>query len=74
MIHEDTRRARFSSCVFVDHFHYRGQDNPQADMAGAHQVGMQTVWRKGYLAWPEQLSIRPHHTIDELSQILAITF
>jgi putative hydrolase of the HAD superfamily len=49
-------------------------DNPQADIAGAHSVGMTTVWRKGYIAWPEQLSIRPAHTIDELSQLLAIVF
>lgn len=58
-------RVTPGECVFVG-------DNPQADMAGAHQVGMQTVWRKGYLPWPEQLSIRLDHTIDELSQLLTI--
>ena len=54
-------------CIFVG-------DNPEVDIIGALQVGMQTVWRKGYLPWPDQLSIAPEHTIDELAQLLAISF
>lgn len=49
-------------------------DNPQADIGGAYQVGMKTVWRKGYLPWPEGLALTPDHTIDELSQLLTIVF
>ena len=56
-----------SECVFVG-------DNPQADIAGAHRAGMQTVWRKGHMAWPEQLPLVLGYTIDELSQLLAIMF
>ncbi|MEZ4736861.1 MAG: HAD family hydrolase [Caldilineaceae bacterium] len=54
-----------TECIFIG-------DNPQADIAGAHAVGMTTVWRRGYLPWPAQLSITADYTIDELSQVLAI--
>lgn len=56
-----------AECVFVG-------DNPQADIGGAQQVGMTTVWRRGYLAWPEQLPFTPDYSIDELSQLLTIAF
>jgi putative hydrolase of the HAD superfamily len=55
-----------AECLFVG-------DNPQTDIGGAQQVGIKTVWRKGHLPWPEQLPITPDYTIDELSQLLAIT-
>ncbi len=44
-------------------------DNPHADIWGAMQVGMRTVWRQGYLPWPEELLSRSHHTIVTINEL-----
>lgn len=56
-----------AECLFVG-------DNPQADIGGAYQVGMKTVWRQGDLAWPVGLALTPDYTIDALVQLLTIAF
>lgn len=45
-------------------------DNPQADIWGAMQVGMRTIWRQGYLLWPDELAIRSHHTVTTMAELV----
>ncbi len=46
-------------------------DNPQADIAGAAKVGMQTAWLRRGREWPTHLAaVAPHHTIDSLTELL----
>lgn len=59
--------VRTAMCVFVG-------DNPLVDIGGAYDAGMKTVWRKGYLSWPEGLAVVPDYTITALTELLAITF
>lgn len=47
-------------------------DNPQTDIVGAYEAGMQTVWLKRYLAWPEYLAVVPDYTVSALAELLAI--
>ncbi len=54
-----------AECVFVG-------DNPEADIFGAHQSGMKTIWFKGFLPWPECLAIVPDHTVNTLPELLSI--
>jgi putative hydrolase of the HAD superfamily len=63
-----TRLAvRPEECVFVG-------DNPQADIVGALSAGMQAVWRRNGAAWPSDLPVTAHYTIDQLEELLALTF
>ena len=47
-------------------------DNPETDIAGAHNAGMRTAWVKGVLPWPSNLFITPDHVLDSISDILSI--
>jgi putative hydrolase of the HAD superfamily len=58
---------RTQECVFVG-------DNPQADICGAHQVGMKTVWYAHGAFWPEDTGIRPEYTISQLTDLFSIPF
>jgi len=49
-------------------------DNPVADIAGAVAVGMKTVWRRGYLPWPADLAVQPHHTITAVTALLELNW
>lgn len=49
-------------CVFVG-------DNPKVDIYGAYLAGMQTIWFKGFLAWPDDLEIISGYTIEALKQL-----
>ena len=51
-----------AACVFVG-------DNPEADVFGAHQVGMKAIWRKGHLPWPSALPVQACHTIGGLDEL-----
>jgi putative hydrolase of the HAD superfamily len=59
--------VRTQECVFVG-------DNPQADICGAHQVGMKTVWCAHGESWPVDMDIRPGHTINQLTELLSVPF
>lgn len=50
-----------ADCLFVG-------DNPEADIAGALADGMQAVWRRGSLPWPEHLA-RPSLVIETLAEL-----
>ncbi|MBI5930021.1 MAG: HAD family hydrolase [Chloroflexi bacterium] len=52
-------------CIFVG-------DHPVRDVMGAHRVGMTAIWRVAHLAWPDDLAIKPHHTIHQLSDLLRL--
>ena len=54
-------------CVFVG-------DNPEIDIVGAHNAGMETVWFKSYLPWAGSLAIVPGHTVTTLAELLSIEF
>lgn len=53
------------NCIFVG-------DHPVRDVMGAAQAGMTAIWRVAHLAWPNELTIRPHHTIQRLSDLLTL--
>lgn len=52
-------------CLFVG-------DNPRADILGAADAGMQTVWFQAGLAWPDDLPPRQGHVIRSLPDVLPI--
>ena len=54
-------------CVFVG-------DNPETDIDGAYNAGMETVWFKSYLPWPGNLAVVPGHTVTALAELLSIEF
>ena len=56
-----------AECVFVG-------DNPETDIAGAHNAGMKTVWLQGFLPWPGDLSIVPGNTVTTLLELLYVEF
>ena len=56
-----------TECVFVG-------DNPETDIGGAFNAGMKTVWFKGFLPWPGNLSIDPGHTVTTLAELLSLEF
>jgi len=49
-------------------------DNPETDIGGADNAGMETVWFKGFLPWPANLSVVPSHTLTALTELLSIEF
>lgn len=53
------------NCIFVG-------DHPVRDVMGASQAGMMAIWRVAYLAWPNDLAIRPHYTIQHLRDLLTL--
>lgn len=59
--------ARPEECLFVG-------DNPEADIWGARQVGMKTVWRKGHIPWPDHLPRVADHTICEPGELFGVDF
>ncbi|MCL4507766.1 MAG: HAD-IIIA family hydrolase [Chloroflexi bacterium] len=63
----DRLGVKAEECVFVG-------DNPLADIEGACNAGMRTVWCKRSLQWPEGLATVPDYTITALAELLAITF
>lgn len=54
-----------AECVFVG-------DNPRHDIHGAQAVSMITVWLKGCLPWPADLSVSPDYTINGIAEMLPI--
>jgi putative hydrolase of the HAD superfamily len=52
-------------CMFVG-------DNPQADIYGAHQVGMKTVWYAHGFQWPADVDAWPDYVINDLVELLPI--
>jgi len=45
-------------------------DNPQADVWGALQVGMQAIWLQGYLPWPADLPAHSGRTVATIGALL----
>jgi len=45
-------------------------DNPHADVWGAMQVGMKTIWRQGHLPWPAELALRPQRTVESVGELI----
>jgi putative hydrolase of the HAD superfamily len=45
-------------------------DGPRLDVSGSTMVGMTSVWVRRYKPWLEGQTIRPRHTVDNLSEIL----
>ncbi len=45
-------------------------DNPQADVWGARQVGMQAVWCQGHLAWPAELPAYSGRKVAAVRELL----
>lgn len=43
-------------------------DNPDADIAGAHAVGMSTAWARRRRVWPDRLQ-PPDHEVDHVSEL-----
>lgn len=56
-----------TECVFVG-------DNPEADIGGACNAGMKTVWFRGYQLWSADLTIVPDYIISSLTELLNIEF
>ncbi|MEM7133836.1 MAG: HAD-IIIA family hydrolase [Chloroflexota bacterium] len=54
-----------TECIFIG-------DNPRADVTGAQQVGMKTIWFQGHLAWPEDLDNRPDQVVTEFEAMFSI--
>jgi putative hydrolase of the HAD superfamily len=54
-------------CVFVG-------DHPRLDVQGPQSVGMTTVWQRGCLPWPDDLTISPNYTIDRIAELLPIVY
>jgi putative hydrolase of the HAD superfamily len=52
-------------CMFVG-------DHPRNDIYGAGAVGMRTVWYPGDQTWPAHLAAVPDHTIQGLTELLAL--
>jgi putative hydrolase of the HAD superfamily len=46
-------------------------DNPEADIAGARNVGMHVIWKKARLPWPENLTA-PERSVEKLGEITAM--
>lgn len=67
IFHRACRRLQVEpgACIFVG-------DNPEADVFGAHRVGMRTVWRQGHLTWPAGLPSCADHTIVDLGELANI--
>lgn len=53
-----------NACLFIG-------DNPEADVQGAHGVGMHAVWLRRSIAWPPTLP-PVGKVIDELGQVLEL--
>lgn len=56
-----------AECVFVG-------DNPAADIGGARNVGMKTIWRRGHLPWPEDQPPSADRTITDLALLFELDF
>jgi putative hydrolase of the HAD superfamily len=61
----DRLGVQTKDCIFVG-------DSPEADMLGAHGVGMKTIWFSNGALWPSSFSWQPDATITSLSQANAI--
>ena len=48
-------------------------DNPEADILGAQAAGMQGVWVKRHLPWPDT-PVQSCHAIAELAELLTLSF
>jgi putative hydrolase of the HAD superfamily len=47
-------------------------DNPEADICGAHAVGMTTAWRSWGITWPATIPhIQPDYVIGSLGELLS---
>lgn len=55
-----------TACLFVG-------DNPSADILGAQSVGMQAVWVRRHLPWP-QTQAPCRYTINQLGELLSLRF
>ncbi|WP_282608419.1 HAD family hydrolase [Pelagibius sp. Alg239-R121] len=56
--------VRVEDCVFIG-------DSPTADIVGAKQVGMKTIWFPNGAVWPHDLSVRADSEIRSLSELSA---
>lgn len=52
-------------CIFVG-------DNPRADIAGASQVGMKTIWFPNGAIWPTDLCLKPDAVVQSLPEVTAV--
>lgn len=60
-------RVSVIECVFVG-------DNPEADIGGACNAGMKTVWLRGCQHWSAELTSTPDYIISTLPELLSIKF
>jgi putative hydrolase of the HAD superfamily len=58
-------KANADECVFIG-------DNPQADIMGAHNVGMQTVWVSENKSWPDDVKPVYDWKISHVTEILEL--
>jgi putative hydrolase of the HAD superfamily len=58
-------RVEPGRCLFVG-------DNPAADIVGAYESGMRTVWFRRGASWPDELVAMPDAAIDRLPQLLGL--
>lgn len=54
-----------NACLFVG-------DNPEADILGAHDAGLQTAWFANGRSWPDDLAAQPGQRIEQLADLLGI--
>jgi len=65
IIELDQDGYRPDECVYVG-------DHPRNDIEGAGKSGMRTVWIKVNQPWIPELTVRPHHKIERLPELLAL--
>lgn len=61
----ESLNANANECVFVG-------DNPHADIMGAHNVGMQTVWVSENKSWPDDVEPVYDWKISHVTEILEL--
>jgi putative hydrolase of the HAD superfamily len=45
-------------------------DSPQADIAGAHGLGLRSVWVSGGRPWPRDIPFRPTHVAEDAASAI----
>lgn len=54
-----------AQCIFIG-------DSPTSDIAGAHRVGMKTIWFPNGEVWPKDLALTPDAVVHALSEVTAV--